>query len=566
MKKNKYILITIWAILLFLICNNFAYSQDELLSAEYDVNTNLLTITNKHDYYLFIKQEGCINNFFYNVTSDNKIKELNKFNIVEEGKCYPIGDKMPSIVFKIPKGGIKEGDFISLYLDKNDSKKVNITFIKEVVKNTDTANCKSDKQNNSFKNNWLIYIVAFITLVIICFILYIFTKRYRKKLINKKQLSVFSKNDIIGSDANDDENGKIGLDEVKKDLNNYYVLDARDIYTDTAIQKIYISRNAIKNMYDSFKKFLEFNDRTLETGCYFVGRWEYADSSKLCYNISLEFMVEPGDDVVYGEYALNFGKKIGVVLGNTIFNLQEKTKCNYVHTSWMHSHPGLGLFLSTQDLLVQKQLSYSDAKNRTLAIVIDTNTPSLDTAFFTPKKDGTMNNKAEMTKTYPLDSLYQWSRQSKEESIVFNTIAADNYFKLNINSKNILSLLFSAKAINEMDDILYTNNKGIIGYFEGSSVQTEVNKQPDFVIENCLITHNEKMIGCFIADTISNLEEILGKYYTIINKYSFFIIYISDNEMFVGLKNENGIYVKEKDTLIRFTLDQMKAWTRRKRI
>jgi len=143
-----------------------------------------------------------------------------------------------------------------------------------------------------------------------------------------------------------------------------------------------------------------------------VGRWEFVpDSNQQLYDISIEKLVEPGDDAIYSEYNLNFGAKIGITLNFVIDNLCENTGYEYVHTAWMHTHPGFGLFLSNQDLSVQSQLAYSQHAGRLLAIVLDSNTPDLDMAFFTPQKNGNMNNDKNLKKTLSLEEFYKWANK-----------------------------------------------------------------------------------------------------------------------------------------------------------
>ena len=146
----------------------------------------------------------------------------------------------------------------------------------------------------------------------------------------------------------------VGLGHVRREGASYYVIDMEGFFRNTAVKKIFVARDVIRALNTYFKSFLENPERTHETGCYLVGCWEKTGEDE-CYNISLEAIVRPEDDAVYDEYSLNFGLKIGVKLGSTLRNLAEKTGRDYVHTAWMHSHPGLGLFLSSHAHLSQKR-------------------------------------------------------------------------------------------------------------------------------------------------------------------------------------------------------------------
>jgi hypothetical protein len=214
---------------------------------------------------------------------------------------------------------------------------------------------------------------------------------------------------------------------------------------------------------------------------------------------------------------------------------------------------------------VQNLLAYSYAKNRMLAIVVDTNTPDLKMAIFTPKRDGSMNNNVEMNKTFSLEVLYQWGKKTREESVPANSGDVENYFHLPVNQANVQSVLFSAKAVNDIDEILYTSNKGLIGYFFGY-VQGDGHKQQNIVIEKCMTSHSNEAIGCLIADAFSSYQDILAKFDNIINRYRFFVLYRRDVELYIGLKNENDLYVPEEPRIVSFSLEKMKEWTRRRRI
>jgi len=204
----------------------------------------------------------------------------------------------------------------------------------------------------------------------------------------------------------------VGLSDVKEKAGtDYYKIDMLSISKDTSIRNVYFSRKAILEVYQFFSDFSKYNSKINETGCFLVGRWEYVPHShQQMYDISIESIVEPSDDAVYGEYNLNFGAKIGITLNYAIENLCQKTGNEYVHTAWMHSHPGLGLFLSIQDLSVQSQLAHSQHQGRMLAIVLDSNTPDWQTAFFAPKQDNTMNNDKDLKQTLSLETLYQWAK------------------------------------------------------------------------------------------------------------------------------------------------------------
>jgi hypothetical protein len=207
----------------------------------------------------------------------------------------------------------------------------------------------------------------------------------------------------------------VGLKDIKEKTEaEYYLIQMDTVLEDTSIRDVYLSKKAILDIHKFFSDFSQYNSKTNETGCFLIGRWDYApNSNRQRYDISIEAIVEPSDDAVYGEYNLNFGAKIGITLNFAIEKLCEKTGNEYAHTAWMHSHPGLGLFLSSQDLSVQSQLAHSQHQGRMLAIVLDSNTHDLKMAFFTPKSNGTMNNDKDVKQFLSLETLYQWAMNNE---------------------------------------------------------------------------------------------------------------------------------------------------------
>jgi hypothetical protein len=257
--------------------------------------------------------------------------------------------------------------------------------------------------------------VVFLLLIagVAVYIRSLFIRKKIKKIATENKISGKSGLLIEEDDSYEVIAYRIGLDDIKeKFMEDYYTIQMADIFEDTSIEKVYLSRKAILDIYKFFTDFLKYNGKTNETGCFLVGRWDYVPrSAKQKYDISIETIVEPSDDAVYGEYNLNFGAKIGVTLNFAIEKLCKQTDNEYVQTAWMHSHPGLGLFLSSQDLSVQSQLAHSQYQGRMLAIVLDTNTPDLKMAFFTPKQNGTMNNDIDVKLFLSLEELFQWAQE-----------------------------------------------------------------------------------------------------------------------------------------------------------
>lgn len=371
-----------------------------------------------------------------------------------------------------------------------------------------------------------------------------------------------------------------GLDFVKIDSAAYYNIDLRQVFDDTAVHNIFIHHSVVKKMYDFFTHSLESGEITNETGCYFVGCWEYDSADNSTYNISLEEIVEPGDDLEPGEFSFNFGLKIGVKLNSTIASLSQATGRDYVHTVWMHSHPGLGLFLSSHDLLVQRQLAYSDAKNRLVAFVVDTNTPNLELAVFSAKHDGTMNNKEELKRLYSLEELYSWSRKAHvssddthsaaNQTVNTQQVDLDNYHALQLNhqgNNRTLNVYLGGSVINAIDDILYElEGKQQLG---GFLVGTRDNRG-NIVVNECHAIKEESPVpddalGIFVVDNELD-DDVLYKRYFNKTKCNCVFVGRGEDELLILIRDSAESTFPPITDAAACSMKPMKEWLRRKRI
>lgn len=351
-----------------------------------------------------------------------------------------------------------------------------------------------------------------------------------------------------------------GLEHVRSRLNEYQVFDMDKVFEDTCVSKVYLSTALIKKLYDFFNNSLEEGGRTNETGCYILGCWDYEHSHPKRYEISLEYMVEPGDDADFGEYSLNFGKKIGVNMASVLNTLATKSKRDYVLTCWMHSHPGLGLFLSNQDLIVQRQLTYPEHRNRLIAIVIDTNSPDLKMGFFTAKADGKMNNQEEVKQWFSFEEIYHQSREMNRNRNTSDDLLAEykpnpDFFNIDLIGDGLCHLGFSGHAINQIDNALFSNMKGVIGYLFGEEEHGYLQ------VGCCLPYENDEKCGCLINDSHFTSDS-LSKYAPELNGCLFLISCNDDEVLDVWTRDASGGFSKAGST----TMTLMKEWIRRKRV
>ena len=349
---------------------------------------------------------------------------------------------------------------------------------------------------------------------------------------------------------------KVGLDYIRQHPEQYFTVNMEDFSLDTAVKKVYFSREAVKSINSYYKAFLEQPERTNETGCYLIGGWETVDGNDEQYNISIEEMVIPGDDAVYDEYSLNFGLKIGIMLGSNIRNLCEKTGRYYVHTAWMHSHPGLGLFLSSHDLVVQKQLAYPDAPKRMVAIVIDTNTPNWQMAFFTAKNSGVMNNKDDLRKTISFDVLNEWSRHKTVAAQPSSTV--ENSFIVSTEDAAD-EFAFAAKTINQLDDAVYAEESVKCYPLFGEIRQTGNTKTR--VITSCGVGGESTPIGWLVVETDVDESFDPHRCEDRLATADFCMVCRSEQECYVVWLNAD-----RKIRFVHTSLKEMKEWTRRKRV
>lgn len=513
---------------------------DTAIYIKYDVNTKDLIIhfgeTSKTKYFYISKED--IESVF-DVSLNN-----------ETDGWYFFMEKIDTRV----KFTTKKNSNVILpyYLNKDDRKNVCYMEIKAVAKATSTSTGSTNATVVSTENTnmymWLYVTIGILVVVIVVLLVFIFV--IKKRRIGQIGGDNASNNVITAVEEVKTDSHK-GLQHVLSNKKDYYAVNMNEVFHDTAIKTVYFSRVIVGKLNAFFKDFLGNTERTNETGCYLIGCWDYHEDSKQ-YDISIEYMVQPGKDAVFDEYTLSFGREIGISSGTMIDDLVEKTKNDYVRTSWMHSHPGLGLFLSAHDLVVQKQLAYSDAPNRLLAIVIDTNTPDWQMAMFTPKINGVMNNKQDLKKTISFDTIYAWSRTRPAIQT-----AASEYFTLRVNIPGFNTINFTGKAINQIDDAIYSNKNGIAGYFYGTK------RGSDIFIDKCLQYNNVDSLGCFVNDPRTQCNSIPTGLIANVDNCDFVMVCCDGNMMSLFVKKDS-FYQKctQCDTIFR----EYKEWTRRKRI
>ncbi|MDR0332273.1 MAG: hypothetical protein LBI15_02305 [Dysgonamonadaceae bacterium] len=418
---------------------------------------------------------------------------------------------------------------------------------------------------------WILIVIFLLTLPVVFLYVKANYKKKKKTLINR---SNSTEDSVTAIDEVDEMEGipayVSGLGEIYHYAkNDYYAIDMNTLFDHTTIQTVYLSRKFVQDIYKFFSDSLKISGKINETGCFAIGRWELIPSENQdTYNISLEEIVLPGSDAVYGEYTLDFGGQIGISLESKIMAIRQNTGNEYVHTAWLHSHPGFGLFLSTHDISVQSQLQYSDHPNRLLAIVIDNNTDNLNMGLFSPKKDGSINNNDELKKELSLEKIHQWAKKS-----VDITMQSDDYFVYSANGADscIKYILFTGTAIIDIDHSINADLRGIAGCFYGKSFGAGID-QKTIIIEKYISTDSKNSddgsqpVGYLVVESEFSYRDIIQKYRPTARKYDFFIVYVPETDMLhIVAKNSNDTFSVKGDKTMPFQLLDMKKWTRRRR-
>lgn len=456
-------------------------------------------------------------------------------------------------------------------LGSSVGKRIVLTRKTEVSTHTKNQTTEHNNLGREFVSmNNLIPIMAIVAILLIIVIVVIVVIHKKGRKIKSKSFEKEAEDlglevvEVVSSEL------KRGLDHIHGDEASYYTMNIAADYKDTAVSKIYLHHTAVKKMYDFFKEALESSEQTMETGCYFVGCWEKDCSGR--YDISVEDIVKPGTDIEPGEFSFNFGKEIGLNLYNIISEKTKKSGRDIVHTVWMHSHPGLGLFLSSHDLLVQKQLTYSDEPNRLAAFVIDTNTPDWQFAVFTAKTSGTMNNKEDNPRIYSLDELYEWSRSTHQRNgdeapdmSVIEVGNKENYHAIQINHQGeskTINIYFSGKTINQIDDILYktAGEQTLGGWLVGKS-----DKKGNLTVDSCEAGIAPDSIGVLVVDSYSTCEEIVTKYGELSDIMSIMVCRGNDELWILTRQDKDSKFDANTDMTVT-SLRPMKEWLRRRRI
>ena len=343
----------------------------------------------------------------------------------------------------------------------------------------------------------------------------------------------------------------------------YLKIECKEFCSESAVRAIYIKNTCVKDLYNMYAEDLRNPNNPKEDGCMVIGRW-VQDMATKQYDVSLEYIVTPGDDAVFAEYELNFGGKIQLKKADMLKRLRRDTGLQYDLTCWVHSHPGLGVFFSNSDNNVQMQLKNDLHPHFLTALVVDILTPKQETGIFTFKPDDTVNSKNDLTKMYSLEEMYKWAIESERRS--FNK---DDFFNALCNAKKRIFECYGIELSNgTIIDMAYmaSNSNGFVGLVHGYSLQqgeklecitTSVTK-----ISN---VSDSEVIGCFVVAahcSIPSIRKAIAQYLGTIN---FVLVYTATDGLITSIPVVNRDLCNNEDYYGEHLLEDLKIWTRRKR-
>jgi proteasome lid subunit RPN8/RPN11 len=169
----------------------------------------------------------------------------------------------------------------------------------------------------------------------------------------------------------------------------YYPVELADCWADTAVAEVYMHRRFvaalnqfIRNENERF--FTEEKGQKIpEIGGFMMGHAR-KKPGHATYQVALEWFVAIEAEK-QDAYQIEFGRQAWYALTRAQDMLP-----GLQTIGWFHTHPGHGLFLSEPDLRIHTNFF---PKPYQLAMEIDSHAPALDTAFFSQKNNGDINNR-----------------------------------------------------------------------------------------------------------------------------------------------------------------------------
>lgn len=172
---------------------------------------------------------------------------------------------------------------------------------------------------------------------------------------------------------------------------HYLALDLEQLWEDTIIKTIHFEKESISQLNqfleeENIRKIDESEGSIPEIGGFLMGNYTQRMNGQ--YEVTIDKFV-PIEAAFHNNYQLQFSTES---LVKDLGDVQDAFPDKAV-VGWFHTHPGHGLFLSKPDLAIQEGQFNKDFQ---FALEIDSLNADLDTAFFTRKRNGQMNNSKDL--------------------------------------------------------------------------------------------------------------------------------------------------------------------------
>ena len=456
------------------------------------------------------------------------------------------------------------------------------SIVRERIQQREALLNKLEKEINSTPDatglglenlNWKSIAIALALFVVICAIIWLVNRSKRKSINSYGK----SRTQYVGAPSSTSNGAqdivvrrktatilrKQSLEDVI-DNGAYLKIDCNEFCHDSAVRRMYLKNTCIKDIYNMYAEDLRRSDSPNENGCMVLGRWVH-DAENNEYYVSLEYIVQPGDDAVFSEYELNFGGKIKLKVTEKLRKLRKETNLQYDLTCWVHSHPGLGVFFSNSDSSVQMQLKNPTHPNFLTAIVVDILTPKQDLGIFTFRQDGELNSKADLKRMYSLEELYKWAMESGR-----NAFTPEDHFDVLACAKahqdTCHSIHLSNAAIVDMDMLITEQENGLIGMILGHSFQQEGKTEVAAlkVTKEDSLAENE-LVGCLVCATHCSVPSVRKLVADYLDKLKFVLVYTPSDGMLTAIPVENQELCSDQNCHGENKLEELKIWTRRRR-
>jgi len=178
---------------------------------------------------------------------------------------------------------------------------------------------------------------------------------------------------------------------------NYRQFNLGRIWKSSKVSNVFLSGETVKDIDEFVKKekreSMENETDVPEIGGFLLGQTSQNGKG---IDVAIDKFV-PISSEKQSVYTVEFGSSAWVELAEIQENNPEMDLIG-----WFHTHPGHGLFLSRPDLKIHEVFF---AKGHQIALEIDPLSENMDTAFFSWKKEGEMNNKEDRLE----DNWFKWT-------------------------------------------------------------------------------------------------------------------------------------------------------------